>query len=419
MKSEKKLVSFFLIITALFPIIDVLNGYALSIHYLLPIGIFYRMGFFLFLVGSILVYGLKKNFYTVLTLLTIFICMLLLIIQSILLNHTSTIMFNDISVLIKLYLWLLIPYFVYQHQTILRSLNYEKLFIVISFLFTIGLLIPYFMNFGNQTYVNSNAGYKGFYFATNDTTLAFIVSSTFTGHYLVKKIGEHTKLQTLSLMILYFCNMLCLLLLATKTGIFYGVILTILLVAYFLFFQRKKEKRFRIIASFMVAILIFFMLLVGKKFIIATTEGTISRITYFYDLFDGDLVRLLTSSRSEYLQGGWEYFSQSQHPFLIPLIGFGFDYRILHFGRVGLIEMDFFDFLFSLGIIGVVVATMMILFFLILAFKKKGISIYSIVYIVLLVYGFFAGHVFFSALSTTILGFVCGGIMLTYGERKI
>lgn len=418
MKSEKQLVSVFLILMAIFPIIDVLNGYALSMNYSLSIGVVYRMGCFLFLVGSILFYGFKKSIYTLLTLWTFFSCTLLLLLQSMVLSHTPTIIFQDSVVLIKLYLWLLIPYFIYQHQTILRSLNYEKLFIVISFLFTIGLLIPYFMHIGNQTYENSDAGYKGFYFATNDTTLAFIVSSTFTGNYLVKKIGEHTKIKTLSLVILYFCNMVCLLLLATKTGILYGLMLTIVLVAYFLFFQKKISKNSRMIASLVVAILIFFISVIGRGFIVEATAGTINRINYFYHLFDGDLVRLLTSSRSEYLQGGWEYFSQSQHPFLIPLIGFGFEYRLLHFGRVGLIEMDFFDLLFSFGFIGVVVVTIMVSYFFILALNKRGKSIYSIVYVVLLGYGFFAGHVFFSALSTTILGLVCGGIILKYKEKE-
>ncbi|MDW5523897.1 O-antigen ligase family protein [Carnobacterium maltaromaticum] len=418
MKSEKQLVSFFLILMAIFPIIDVLNGYALSMHYSFSIGVFYRMGCFLFLVVSILFYGFKKSIYTLLTLFIIFSCTLLLLLQSMVLSHTPVMIFEDSVVLIKLYLWVLIPYFVYQHQTILRILNYEKLFIVISFLFTIGLLIPYFMNIGNQTYENSDAGYKGFYFATNDTTLAFIASSTFTGNYLVKKLEEHTKIKTLSLVILYSGNMVCLLLLATKTGIFYGLMLTIVLVVYFLFFQKNKSSSSQTIASLVIVIFTIFISMIGRGFIVEATAGTVTRITYFYHLFDGDLVRLLTSSRSEYLQGGWEYFSQSQHPFLIPLIGFGFEYRLLHFGRVGLIEMDFFDLLFSFGFIGVVIVTMMISYFLILALKKRRKSIYSIVYIVLLGYGFFAGHVFFSALSTTILGLVCGGIILKYGERE-
>lgn len=417
MENEKKLVSFFLLLMAIFPLIDVLNGYILSMHYSIPIGVVYRMGCFIFLVGSILFYGFQKNLYTLITLSVITICLVLILMQSMLLNHIVPIIFQDVTVLIKFYLWLLIPYFVYQHQGVLRNLNYEKIFIVISFLFTLGLLIPYFMGIGNQTYANSDAGYKGFYFATNDTTMAFMVSSTFTGHYLVKNLGSQTRLKSFGLLSLYFGNMLCLLLLATKTGILYGFILTLVLIIHFLFFQKRISRNIRVLSSLIVAIVTVFILVSGKEFIVGATAGTIQRIMYFYQLFDGDLVRLLTSSRSEYLQDGWEYFSQSAHPLLLPLIGFGFEYRLLHFGRAGLIEMDFFDFLFSFGVIGILIVTMMIGYFFILAFKKSKKSIYSAVYLVLLGYSFFAGHVFFSALSTTILGLVCGGIILKYGEK--
>lgn len=179
----------------IFPIVDVLNGYVLSMHYSLPVGVIYRMICFLFLVIAILLYGFRQNLYTMLTFSTIFVCGILLLIQSIVLSHTPEMIFQDSVVLIKFYLWLLIPYFVYQHQQILRTVNYDKIFVIISFLFTIGLLVPYFLNVGNQTYENSAAGYKGFYFATNDTTLAFIVASTFTGWYLVKKIGNKVGLK--------------------------------------------------------------------------------------------------------------------------------------------------------------------------------------------------------------------------------
>lgn len=416
MKNEQRTVSFFLILMTIFPIVDVLNGYVLSMHYSLPVGVIYRMICFLFLVIAILLYGFRQNLYTMLTFSTIFVCGILLLIQSIVLSHTPEMIFQDSVVLIKFYLWLLIPYFVYQHQQILRTVNYDKIFVIISFLFTIGLLIPYFLNVGNQTYENSAAGYKGFYFATNDTTLAFIVASTFTGWYLVKKVGNKSGIKVFGLLALYFGNMLCLLLLATKTGILYGIILTASLFIYFVFFQNKIPTVYRVMISAVAFIFIIFIFFNGRQFIVEATVGTINRITYFYKLFDGDLVRLITSSRSDYLQGGWNYFIQSNHLFLIPLIGFGFEYRLLHFGRIGLIEMDFFDLLFSFGLIGLVIVTIMIIYFATLSLKKQSRTIYSITYLVLLIYGFMAGHVFFSALSTTLLGLVCGGIILKQGE---
>ena len=76
------------------------------------------------------------------------------------------------------------------------------------------------------------------------------------------------------------------------------------------------------------------------------------------------------------------------------------------------IEMDFFDLLFGFGLVGILVTSSLIIYFFILAFKKKNWSIYTLMYGVVLVYSFFVGHVFFSALSTTLLGLICGGIIL-------
>lgn len=412
MISEKRVVYFFLLLMASFPIIDVFNGYVLSMNYSIPIGVIYRLFCFFFLVLMILCKGLNQNTYTFYTVLFLLIFLLILGIQSVLFQNPLTLIFEDSTVLIKFFLWVLIPYFIYQHRVFMEKIKYEKIFIYIDFFFTIGLLIPYFLKIGNQTYANSNAGYKGFFFATNDITLAFIVSATFTGWYLVKHLDKHFSFRLLGLIILYFANMLCLLLLTTKTGIFYGVFLTIGLLIYFLFFQTKIQASYRLLVSFFLIVAIFSLLIVNKDFIFSALSGTVDRILYFHNLYNGNLIRLLTSSRSEYLQGGWDYFTQSNHPVLVPLFGFGFQYRLVNFGRIGLIEMDFFDLLFGFGLVGILVTSSLIIYFFILAFKKKNWSIYTLMYGVVIVYSFFVGHVFFSALSTTLLGLICGGIIL-------
>ncbi|EUJ31347.1 hypothetical protein MFLO_08992 [Listeria floridensis FSL S10-1187] len=49
--------------------------------------------------------------------------------------------------------------------------------------------------------------------------------------------------------------------------------------------------------------------------------GTYERITYFYYLYEGNLVRLLSSSRSDYLSGGMTSFLND------PKAGFTFFFR--------------------------------------------------------------------------------------------
>lgn len=92
------------------------------------------------------------------------------------------------------------------------------------------------------------------------------------------------------------------------------------------------------------------------------------------------------------------------------LIGFGFNARVETWGLGDLVEMDFFDVLFSLGILGLLVMLALLLFFLVKSCQKR--SIYTALFLILICYGAFAGHVLFSALSSTLFGLVCGGLFL-------
>lgn len=408
----------FIGLISIFPIIDFLNGFFISNGIHLPIGESYRILCFGYLLIGILYKGFHKNSYTLLVFLFLASSVFLLLVQAIVLQNTLPIVIKDAAVFIKFSLWVLIPYFIYQRKTAFLSINYEHIFIAISIFFTLALLLPYFLGIGNQTYENSDAGYKGFFFATNDTTIAFMISATFTGWVFVQSLSKSRLLKLLLLASLYFSNMICLLLVSTKTGIIYGVLLTIGLLLYFLIYQKQVRLAYRITFFFLAVILLVAFTIGGSSFIVSAVSGTYTRITYFYQLYNGDLVQLLSSSRSEFLKGGFAYFADNHNNVLIPLIGFGFEYRLLHFGRIGLVEMDFFDGLFALGFIGVLMTSLIIAYFLYLSMKKINRSIYTLTYCVFLLYSFSAGHVMFSALSSTLLGLVCGGIILTQESRK-
>lgn len=396
----------------MFPIIDFLNGLFISGGISLPIGMLYRIVCFLYLVFSIFYAGFEKNLYTLLTLLFIVTILLILVLQAMVFQNSFTVMFKDIEVFIKFFLWVLIAYFIYQRRNDFLKINYNSIFITISVFFTLGLLVPYALGLGNQTYENSDAGYKGFFFATNDTTIALMISTTFTGWLFIKALVAKERLKVMGLAILYLGTLICLIILGTKTGILYGVLFTLGILINFLVSQKKVRLVSRIITFAVAVLAIIVLVVIGKDFIISAVSGTYDRISYFYRLYDGDLVRLLSSSRSDFLQAGFQEFMNKENSFMVPIIGFGFEYRSIHFGRLGLIEMDFFDGLFALGFLGVFVTTAIIIYFLVLSFKKGNRNIYSVAYLVFLFYSFSAGHVMFSALSSTLLGLVCGGLIL-------
>ncbi|MBC2370205.1 hypothetical protein HBP99_16360 [Listeria booriae] len=409
----------FIILFSMFPIIDFLNGLFISSEISLPVGIFYRIFCFFYLVVGILYAGFEKNLYTLVTVFFIFTILLILFLQTVVLQNSMAIMSKDIEVFIKFFLWAMIAYFIYQRRKDFFKINYDSIFIAISAFFTLGLLIPYVLGLGNQTYENSDAGYKGFFFATNDTTIALMISATFTGWAFIKALVAKKQLRSTSLAALYLGNLICLIILGTQTGILYGILLTVGILINYLISQKTIMLSSRLITFAVAVVVLIVLVVVGKDFIVSAVSGTYNRIIYFYRLYNGDLVRLLTSSRSDFLQAGFQEFVSQNNSFMIPVIGFGFEYRTIHFGRMGLIEMDFFDGLFAFGFLGVIVTTAIILYFFILSFRKGNRNIYSIAYFVLLFYSFSAGHVMFSALSSTLLGLVCGGLILSREKRLV
>lgn len=406
----------FVILFAIFPIVDVMNGYILSTGNDLSIGVLYRFLCIAFLVISIMMQGIKKSNFTLLVGCFILLFLMILVIQSIFYQNLVSTIYADISVIIKLFLWLLIPYYVYQRKTVFSQGLLEKLLLTISALFTLGLLIPYFLGMGNETYDASNAGFKGFFFASNDATLAFIVCMTYTGWFLFRDFTKRKISANIGLIILLSGNAFSLLLLGMKTGLLFAVIWFVFLITKYVFGRGENRLLSRVGVGVGFFIGLISILLVGIQFILNTLSGLFIRITYFYNLYDGDLIRLLTSSRSLYLLEGWKTFIHSPTPLFTTLVGQGFEYRLLQFGRLGLVEMDFFDSLYGWGILGVLLISIACLYFFVLSFQKGRFSIYSFTFIILLIYGFFAGHVMFSALSTTLLGLTCSGIILQ--ERR-
>ncbi|MBC1475736.1 hypothetical protein HB852_14060 [Listeria grandensis] len=416
MKTIPVNIRLFIGLSAAFPLVDFINGFLLTSGILLPVGMVYRFFFFLFLISMILLGKIIKNSFTFITFGFIAGNLMLLLLQSIWLQNPLSWIIADLSVFVKYFLWALIPYYIYQRKADFQKIDYEKMFIVISLLFTVLLLIPYGLGVGYQTYDNSNAGYKGFFFANNDTSFAFIVSITFTAKSLVQQFQAKWGWRLLFFLMLYAGNMLCLLLVGTKTGIVYGAVVSVIVLLHLLFIAHYPSLLHKIFVWLMALFWLAWVALRGISYALQMVSGTYDRMTYFYRLYDGNLVRLLSSSRSDFFQGGLEYFLNSPHPTFTLLFGQGFEYRLEHFGRLGLIEMDVFDAFFGLGFLGVCLLGIMLGYYGAVAIKKANRSLYSYLFFLILLYSFFAGHVLFSALSSTFLGLICGGIILTKKE---
>ncbi|EUJ26120.1 hypothetical protein MFLO_14237 [Listeria floridensis FSL S10-1187] len=373
MGAEKKI---FFFLFASFPLIDVLNGFALSAGLAFPIGILYRAVSLVFLILAIFKHGFPKQIITILTAIAIFTGFLALLFHVFILENSYQTFMYDFMILIKFFMWILIPYYIYQCRNFYSLQDFKTLFLIISVLFAAGLLIPYFLGVGNQTYAGSNVGFKGFFFANNDTTVAFITAATFTGVCLVKE--RHTSIWGfLGWLLLYAGILVGLFILGTKTGIIYGILLSICLIFYMIFIRKlgslpAKMTLFLVSISLAAAVIVY-----DKNLILQLFSGTLNRLGYFYQLYNGDLLRLITSSRSDFLNAAFSKFEEGGS-LTLHLFGFGFNYREKNWLFGDLVEMDGFDILFSLGFLGLFCSLLVLVFYAVWAVRRK--NLYSLLF---------------------------------------
>ncbi|WP_454071345.1 O-antigen ligase family protein [Enterococcus alishanensis] len=395
----------FLYLIMIFPLIDIFNGVFISYGHNIPLGTAYRIFFIVYIIYGVLSKGIKLNGSYALLIISLFLFIILCIVQTIFFETTISLLIEEFSYVIRFSLCLLIPFFANQFEEYLSIKKIMNVAISLNVLLIGGLIIPYFLGLGNSTY-DDTAGFKGFYFATNDIAYAFLIMLFFMGWLLIQR--KRRSIPAGYLLILYFLDMYCLLILGTKSGLLAGLIYSIYLIFHFLYRYRSQtlyEQFF--VFEFLLAML-FFLLVKGKEFILGSLSGVLQRFAYFRTLYQDDWVRLFMSSRNVYLKEAVDNFLQLPDNQYIFWFGQGFENRWNWYGRRGgLVEMDFFDMFFSYGIIGTMILIAVIVYFLKVALYQKAnkFSIFLLVFTI--IYSLLVGHVFFSALSATVFGFMC------------
>ncbi|EOH75664.1 O-antigen ligase family protein [Enterococcus malodoratus] len=398
-------INIFLLLIMLFPLIDVFNGVFISYGYNIPLGTVYRVGFIAYIFYGVLSKGIKRSGDYVLLLVTLFSLSIICIVQTFFFKTGLSLLVEELSYIIRFFLCLLIPFFGKQFEEYLSTKKLVWLTIMLDVLLIAGLIIPYLLGLGNSTY-DDTAGFKGFYFATNDIAYAFLIMLFFIGWFLIQR--EKRVIPAGVLITLYFLNMYCLLILGTKSGLLAGVLYSIYLLFYFLFYYRSRTLYGQFFIFEFLLGMLFFLLMKGKELLLESLSSVIARFAYFRTLYQDDLPRLLLSSRNVYLQDAAANFLQLPKNQYVFWFGAGFENRWNWYGRKGgLIEMDFFDMFFSYGIIGTLVLLAVMGYFLNLA-VQRGVNKFCVFLLLFtIIYSFLVGHVFFSALSATVFGFMC------------
>ncbi|MEB7428086.1 O-antigen ligase family protein [Enterococcus faecalis] len=418
---EKKVANnkLFFYLFSIFPLIDLLNGYLLSINNKLPIGTGYRLVILIY--GVLIVFKNKiiaHKDLSILLFINFVVFSTLTLVQAMFFNRSLSQIMSDFTGLSKYFLWLVTALIFSEYLSSEGKL--EKLTVKINLFFCLGMIIPYLLGIGNFTYANSSAGYKSFFFATNDLTYAFIILSSILSFYIIDQFNQSKSLYFVFLIFLYSLNLVCMLIIGTKSGIVYGGVNLIIVFFYLIFVKANVSYTFKFYLIQVLIILAVFFLVIGKNIVESMLDGIFDRIAYFYKVYEGNWIKILSSSRSIYLEDAWHNFLFYPKNYLILLFGFGAANRWTLFGRQGgNIEMDFFDTAFSYGFVGCVVLVVSLAYIVKKYKSELGNKRYLYLFFVSLIYAFFTGHVFYSAMSAMIFGTVIGGMFIKRNKEVV
>lgn len=401
-------ITVFLVLIVIFPLVDTLNGFFITVNMPVPVGSLYRLVLIGFLLVEILSHQAPKSVMTAVVIIFIGGNVSLVLLQNIVFQNTAAWLIEDFEGLVKYLMWVLIPFFCYQRQAALSVVDIKRVFRIINWFSITAILVPYLLGVGTDTYASSTAGFKGYFYAQNDVACLFIVLMILASSDLAQQMKQQWQPLLIAFLGLFMSDFLCLVLIGMKTSLFYGVIVVLYVPGQLLFKRDYYNPRDQLITVGGILCLGGLIALKGIQFAAGALRQLCVRLQYFYHLYDGNLMRLLTSSRIDYLQGSWLKFIDGPHSLFVLLCGQGVSYRFHQFGRFGLVEMDFFDLLFNAGLLGMGLFLLVMGYFSRQLLVNKKATIYRVLLGVILIYSFTAGHVLYSAISATIFGLVIG-----------
>ena len=280
-------------------------------------------------------------------------------------------------------------------------------FIKISYVIIVGNVLLKFVGLGFPLY-RSGIGSKGYIYAGNE------ISSVFLIIYGILAYGFLIRKKMLHFWIFFAFTANIAFVLGSKSAILGIVIITLLMKIrpYAILSSFKKLSKFLIIGFFLIPIGVF--LFVQK---VMSSELFQNRIMYYYERVD--ILTLLLSSRNLYLEKVYEVY-KNEYNVIEKLIGIGqstYEEITAHS-----IEMEFLDFFFTFGVLGLVLFVGVIVLAYQLFNMRKQIVKYPyarlayISFVLLVVISSLAGHVFSSGIAGIFIGFIFAS---TYLKRAV
>lgn len=410
-RSQYNLVKIVLYMLAIFPLADAASGMVLQggISYgqeSLPIGIIFRLILSALIIGSIIIY---KNWQAIS--ISFSICfggtLTVILVQGIVYDYSFAQLINEGRIFGKYIVWAVIIVFFYSYRQLISKETLTQVTNISNLLLILGLIIPKLLGVGTNTY-DGTVGFKGWYYGPNDTTYCLAFLTIFL--VLTVQINRPNRRNVL-LFCLYFGDLWALLIIGTKMGLLALVMSVVILVIRAL--QTWTLPILLIVILDIAAAIGIVIYFYGASIYETVFLPNIKRIQYFYQLYNGDVLRVLFSDRLGRTSNDLAILATKMKNFeLLNFIGYGYDFRkFIIVEAEGLIEMDFIDTFFSYGYLGL----MFLITFVVTVFRKINIlqnkSIFAL-FLMSIIYANIAGHVLYSAMAGTTLGMLCGFLLV-------
>lgn len=362
-----------ILLIGLIPLVDTLNGYLIKGYSISGIGTVFR----LFFLGIILlyIYSREVNKFEVVIAIS-FIAFLLA--QFIVSENYAT---DSIEMTVKLFtpIFMLEAFRKMWRWKQIEETIVQRLFDQLSILFSITIIVPFVLGLGYSTY-RGHIGYKAFYYATNEISYAIC---TLLFYNLIRLLS----VPDIKHYVFFFLNAICCFLIGSKVALFILFIMIALLLWNNFIYSHKSfsRKRLVLVSLFIISII------AAYNYLGDNIQKIFNRMMKNFDNADSSLV-FLTSNRIVFLSEGFDMFRS--RGFLCYLFGWGLGGANNEMINV---EMDFFDILFSCGVIG-----LLTIVFLYIALYKKGIQKTPVarwLIIISLGVSFLGGHILFTGLG--------------------
>jgi len=390
------------------PLLDLATG--LCLHLLkinLTIGIIIRITFLLFIVIITLFVFKKKNILVPYFIIGLY-CIFYLI--GIFLYKDGNI-FQEIQGLIKVIYFPVLLLSLYYLKDEIRISSFT-LFTVLLF-YLILIFVPTILGVGYKTYEITKAGTLGFFNSANEISG---IISILTPIMFIILVESRNKILKLLLTIIY---LVVILMIGTKTPL---LSLGITILISFIFVVKKSliEKKYKNIGIFLLLV----TLVTSISIVIIPRTNFYKNIKTHLDYLKLDSItdvfkdeklidHFIFSERLTFLKKKHNLYKKA--PIYQKLFGIGY----INNKTTKLIEMDYFDILYSEGIIGFIIIFSILIYVLYKTLKEKNKSSFtSYMYLtsltLILFLSFFTGHIITSP-SVSLLSII---IILSLSKRK-